>query len=30
MLKMMKKMKGFSGGMMGGKKKRKLPKGLRR
>jgi len=30
MLKMMKKMKGFSGPMMGGKKKRKLPKGLRR
>jgi signal recognition particle subunit SRP54 len=30
MLKMMKKMKGFSGGMAGGKKKRKLPKGLRR
>jgi signal recognition particle subunit SRP54 len=30
MLKMMKKMKGFPGGMMGGKKKRKLPKGLRR
>jgi signal recognition particle subunit SRP54 len=30
MLKMMKKMKGISGGMMGGKKKRKLPKGLRR
>ena len=30
MLKMMKKMKGFSGGMMGGRKKRKLPKGLRR
>ncbi|MBW2506212.1 MAG: signal recognition particle protein, partial [Deltaproteobacteria bacterium] len=30
MLKMMKKMKGFSGPMMGGRKKRKLPKGLRR
>jgi signal recognition particle subunit SRP54 len=30
MLKMMKKMKGFSGGFAGGKKKRKLPKGLRR
>jgi signal recognition particle subunit SRP54 len=30
MLKMMKKMKGFPGGMAGGKKKRKLPKGLRR
>ena len=30
MLKMMKKMKGFPGGMMGGRKKRKLPKGLRR
>ena len=30
MLKMMKKMKGFGGAMMGGKKKRKLPKGLRR
>ena len=30
MLKMMKKMKGFPGGMTGGKKKRKLPKGLRR
>ncbi|MEK6197764.1 MAG: signal recognition particle protein [Desulfobacterales bacterium] len=30
MLKMMKKMKGFSGGMTGGKKRRKLPKGLRR
>ena len=30
MLKMMKKMKGLSGGMMGGKKKRKLTKGLRR
>ena len=30
MLKMMKKMKGLPGGMMGGKKKRKLPKGLRR
>jgi len=30
MLKMMKKMKGFGGPMMGGKKKRKLPKGLRR
>jgi signal recognition particle subunit SRP54 len=30
MLKMMKKMKGFGGAMMGGRKKRKLPKGLRR
>jgi signal recognition particle subunit SRP54 len=30
MLKMMRKMKGFSGGMTGGKKRRKLPKGLRR
>ncbi len=30
MLKMMKKMKGFTGGLAGGKKKRKLPKGLRR
>jgi signal recognition particle subunit SRP54 len=30
MLKMMKKMKGFSGGMEGGRKRRKLPKGLRR
>ena len=30
MLKMMKKMKGFPGGMAGRKKKRKLPKGLRR
>ena len=30
MLKMMKKMKGFPGGMAGGRKKRKLPKGLRR
>ncbi len=30
MLKMMKKMKGFSGGMAGGRKRRKLPKGLRR
>jgi len=30
MLKMMKKMRGVSGPMMGGKKKRKLPKGLRR
>jgi signal recognition particle subunit SRP54 len=30
MLKMMKKMKGFGGAMLGGKKKRKLPKGLRR
>ena len=30
MLKMMKKMKGLPGGMMGGRKKRKLPKGLRR
>lgn len=30
MLKMMKKMKGFPGGMAGGKKRRKLPKGLRR
>lgn len=30
MLKMMKKMKGFSGPMVGGRKKRKLPKGLRR
>jgi signal recognition particle subunit SRP54 len=30
MLKMMKKMKGLPGGMMGSKKKRKLPKGLRR
>jgi signal recognition particle subunit SRP54 len=30
MLKMMRKMKGFPGGMTGGKKKRKLPKGLRR
>ncbi|MDX2434543.1 MAG: signal recognition particle protein [Desulfobacterales bacterium] len=30
MLKMMRKMKGFPGGMTGGKKRRKLPKGLRR
>ena len=30
MLKMMKKMKGIPGGMVGGKKRRKLPKGLRR
>jgi signal recognition particle subunit SRP54 len=30
MLKMMKKMKGLGGAMMGGRKKRKLPKGLRR
>jgi signal recognition particle subunit SRP54 len=30
MLKMMKKMKGLPGGMLGGRKKRKLPKGLRR
>jgi signal recognition particle subunit SRP54 len=30
MLKMMKKMKGFSGPMLGSKKRRKLPKGLRR
>jgi signal recognition particle subunit SRP54 len=30
MLKMMKKMKGFSGPVVGGRKKRKLPKGLRR
>jgi len=30
MLKMMKKMKGFGGAMLGGRKKRKLPKGLRR
>ena len=30
MLKMMKKMKGFPGGAVGGRKKRKLPKGLRR
>jgi signal recognition particle subunit SRP54 len=30
MLKMMKRMKGLPGAMMGGKKKRKLPKGLRR
>ena len=30
MLKMMKKMKGFSGPVGGGKKRRKLPKGLRR
>ena len=30
MLKMMKKMKGFGGAMIGGRKKRKLPKGLRR
>ena len=30
MLKMMKKMKGFGGTIMGGKKRRKLPKGLRR
>jgi len=30
MLKMMKKMKGFSGPLLGGRKKRKLPKGLRR
>jgi hypothetical protein len=29
-LKMMKKMKGFSGPMVSGRKKRKLPKGLRR
>ena len=30
MLKMMRKMKGLPGGMTGGKKRRKLPKGLRR
>ncbi len=30
MLKMMKKMKGFPGGAAGGRKRRKLPKGLRR